>query len=35
MAQDRMKEKERLDELQPGRRIVKTYYEQITRVIEI
>ena len=34
MAQDRMKEKERLDESQPGRRIVKTYYEQTTRVIE-
>ena len=35
MAQDRMKEKERLDESQPGRRIVKTYYEQTTRVIEL
>ena len=34
MAHDRTKEKERPDEPQLERRIVKTYYEEITRVIE-
>ena len=34
MAENRMKENERPDESQPGRRIVEVEYEEITRVIE-
>ncbi len=34
MTEDRTKEKERLDESQPERRIVEAEYEETTRVIE-